>query len=56
MGLLSSVITIVMFIEILWEIGGSLSLSWGESEITIPAYLVLAAILYACLLYTSRCV
>ena len=47
MGLLSSVITIVMFIEILWEIGGSLSLSWGESEITIPAYLVLAAILYA---------
>jgi len=47
MGLLSSVITIVMFIEILWEIGGSLSLSWGDSEITIPAYLVLAAILYA---------
>lgn len=46
-GLLSSVITIVMFIEILWEIGGSLSLSWGDGAITIPAYLVLAAILYA---------
>ncbi len=47
MGLLSSVITIVIFIEILWEIGGSLRLSWGGTEMTIPAYLVLAAILYA---------
>jgi putative ATP-binding cassette transporter len=47
MGLLSSVITIVIFIEILWEIGGSLNLPWGESAIIIPAYLVLAAILYA---------
>lgn len=46
-GLLSSVITIAIFIEILWEIGGSLNLSWGESSVAIPAYLVLAAILYA---------
>ncbi len=48
-GLLSSVITIAIFIEILWEIGGSLNLSWGGKTIAIPAYLVLAAILYAVL-------
>lgn len=48
-GLLSSVITIVIFIEILWEIGGSLALPWGETTIVIPAYLVLAAVLYAVL-------
>ncbi|MFJ5370778.1 ABC transporter ATP-binding protein/permease, partial [Bosea sp. CER48] len=46
-GLLSSVITIVIFIEILWEIGGSLGLNWGETRIVVPAYLVLAAVFYA---------
>ena len=46
-GLLSSIITIAIFIEILWEIGGSLNLSWGAASVAIPAYLVLAAVLYA---------
>lgn len=45
-GLLSAVITLVTFIGILWSIGGSLSVGSGESRITIPAYLVLSAILY----------
>ena len=48
-GLLSAFITIVTFIEILWEIGGSLTLGSGASAIVIPAYLVLAAIVYAVL-------
>jgi len=48
-GLLSAVITIITFIEILWEIGGSLTLPAGAGAITIPAYLVLAAITYAVL-------
>lgn len=48
-GLLSALITIIMFIEILWEIGGSLTLPAGAGAITIPAYLVLAAIAYAML-------
>jgi putative ATP-binding cassette transporter len=48
-GLLSAVITIVMFIEILWEIGGALTLPAAVGAFTIPAYLVLAAILYAVL-------
>ncbi len=46
-GLLSAVITIITFIEILWEIGGGLRLRVSEREVEIPAYLVLAAIFYA---------
>lgn len=48
-GLLSAVITIVTFIEILWEIGGALTLRSERGSIVIPAYLVLAAIVYAVL-------
>jgi putative ATP-binding cassette transporter len=48
-GLLSAVITIITFIEILWEIGGGLTLATGGGTIVIPAYLVLAAIIYAVL-------
>ncbi|WP_181832785.1 ABC transporter ATP-binding protein/permease [Bosea caraganae] len=46
-GLLSALITIIMFIEILWEIGGGLTVPVGDGVIIIPAYLVLAAIVYA---------
>jgi vitamin B12/bleomycin/antimicrobial peptide transport system ATP-binding/permease protein len=45
-GLLSAIITVVTFVGILWSIGGSLTLGEGERAVTIPAYLVLAAILY----------
>lgn len=48
-GLLSAVITIITFIEILWEIGGALTLRTERGSIVIPAYLVLAAIVYAVL-------
>jgi putative ATP-binding cassette transporter len=48
-GLLSAIITIITFIEILWEIGGGLSLRIGGAPVVIPAYLVLAAIVYAVL-------
>ncbi|PZN97103.1 MAG: hypothetical protein DCF30_16715 [Hyphomicrobiales bacterium] len=48
-GLLSAIITIITFIEILWKIGGALTLRSGEASIIIPAYLVLAAIVYAIL-------
>lgn len=45
-GLLSAIITIVTFIGILWSIGGSLRIGSGEGSVLIPAYLVLAAMLY----------
>ncbi len=48
-GLLSSVITAITFIGILWSIGGSLTIPTGSGPVVIPAYMVLAAILYAVL-------
>lgn len=45
-GLLSAVITVITFVGILWTIGGALTIGSGVSAITIPAYLVLAAITY----------
>ncbi|WP_332680985.1 ABC transporter ATP-binding protein/permease [Bosea sp. (in: a-proteobacteria)] len=48
-GLLSAVITAITFIGILWSIGGSLSIEAGGRTFVIPAYMVLAAIVYAVL-------
>lgn len=46
-GLLSAVITLVLFIGILWSIGGNLRVETGAMPLVIPAYLVLAAMGYA---------
>jgi vitamin B12/bleomycin/antimicrobial peptide transport system ATP-binding/permease protein len=46
-GLLSAVITIITFIGILWQIGGAIDIEIGGSALRVPAYLVLAAIIYA---------
>jgi putative ATP-binding cassette transporter len=43
LGLLSAVVTLVTFVTILWTISGALEI-WG---ITIPGYMVWAALLYA---------
>lgn len=48
-GLLSAVITAITFIGILWSIGGSLSVEIRGTAFDIPAYMVLAAIVYAVL-------
>ncbi len=48
-GLLSAIITAISFIGILWSIGGALTIQAGNEAITIPAYMVLAAIGYAVL-------
>jgi putative ATP-binding cassette transporter len=48
-GLLSAVITAITFIGILWSIGGSLTVAAGGTSFRIPAYMVLAAIVYAVL-------
>lgn len=46
-GLLSAVITIITFIGILWQIGGAINIEIGGNPLRVPAYLVLAAIIYA---------
>ena len=47
LGLLSSVVTLVTFVSILWTISGPISFMLGSSEITVPGYMVWAAVIYA---------
>ena len=48
LGFLSTVVTLVSFLGILWGLSGALVLPWGEGgEIAIPGYMVWAALLYA---------
>jgi vitamin B12/bleomycin/antimicrobial peptide transport system ATP-binding/permease protein len=47
LGLLSAAVTLVSFVAILWTISGPLQFALGELEITIPGYMVWAAVLYA---------
>src|SRR5262245_37603661 len=46
-GLLDAVVTLVSFVGILWTLSGPLVIPIGDTPLTIPAYLVWAAILYA---------
>lgn len=45
-GLVIAVLNATAFISILWTVGGSYTLSLGQSAITIPAYMVLVALAY----------
>jgi putative ATP-binding cassette transporter len=48
LGLLSSIVTLVSFAAILWDLSGSVTLPIGEAfAITIPGYMFWAAVLYA---------
>src|SRR5476651_1785283 len=47
LGLLSSVVTFVSFITILWSVSGPLAFTLGGYQITVPGYMVWFAILYA---------
>ncbi|KVC24176.1 ABC transporter ATP-binding protein [Burkholderia diffusa] len=47
LDLLSTVVTLVSFITILWSLAGALTFSLGATPITIPGYMVWAAALYA---------
>ena len=48
-GVTAAVLSAATFITVLWTIGGSLSFSVAGIEITIPGFLVLAAVAYAVL-------
>jgi putative ATP-binding cassette transporter len=47
LGLLSAVVTLVSFVVILWNVGGPLTFTLGDSEITIPGFMVWMAVVYA---------
>ncbi|MCR3756113.1 MAG: ABC transporter family protein YddA [Sodalis sp. Psp] len=46
-GLLSSIVTFITFISILWSVSGSLNFVFSGHHITIPGYMVWFTILYA---------
>ncbi|RDV03215.1 ABC transporter ATP-binding protein/permease [Undibacter mobilis] len=48
-GVLQASLSAVTFITVLWTIGGALTVPLGGSSITIPGFLVVAAVLYAVL-------
>jgi putative ATP-binding cassette transporter len=48
-GILSAIVTALTFISVLWFIGGALTVHIGGSELTIPGFLVIAAVIYAVL-------
>jgi putative ATP-binding cassette transporter len=48
-GLLTAILSAATFIVVLWTIGGALTLEIGGRNITIPGFLVIAAVIYAVL-------
>jgi putative ATP-binding cassette transporter len=46
-GLLSSALTAIVFIDVLWSVGGSLALDVSGYEVTVPAYLVVGVVAYS---------
>jgi vitamin B12/bleomycin/antimicrobial peptide transport system ATP-binding/permease protein len=46
-GLLTSALTALVFIHVLWSVGGSLTLVFSGRELTVPAYLVIGVIAYS---------
>ncbi|MBX3514646.1 MAG: ABC transporter ATP-binding protein/permease [Xanthobacteraceae bacterium] len=46
-GVVSAFLSAATFVGVLWFVGGDLTFNWGETQITIPGYLVLASVLYA---------
>jgi putative ATP-binding cassette transporter len=48
-GVSSALLSAATFIVVLWTIGGALTVSYGGTTLTIPGFLVVAAIVYAAL-------
>jgi len=48
-GVTSAFLSAMTFIVVLWTIGGALTVTVAESTVTIPGFLVIAAVLYAAL-------
>lgn len=46
-GVTTASLSAITFIYVLWTIGGALSVSLGSTVVTIPGFLVIAAVLYA---------
>ena len=52
LGMVTSALTALLFVDILWNVGGSISFAAGRLQLTIPGYLVVGVIIYS-LLFTG---
>ncbi|MBX9824915.1 MAG: ABC transporter ATP-binding protein/permease [Xanthobacteraceae bacterium] len=52
-GVTQALLSAATFIVVLWTIGGALSFSAGGMDVTIPGFLVIAAVLYAVIASTA---
>ncbi len=52
-GVTGAMLSATTFIVVLWTIGGALTVTIGGSEITIPGFLVIAAVVYAAIASAS---
>jgi putative ATP-binding cassette transporter len=46
-GLLAAFLSAATFITVLWVVGGDLTVALGDTQVTIPGFLVFAAVIYA---------
>src|SRR5205807_2018519 len=46
-GVVSALLSALTFITVLWTIGGALTIPLGDTSLTIPGFLVIAAVAYA---------
>ena len=56
LGLLMSALTALVFIDVLWSVGGSFTLPLLGGELTVPAYLVLGVVAYSLVFTTAMIV
>jgi putative ATP-binding cassette transporter len=47
LDLMKSVVTLFSFVTILWGLSGAFALTFGDSEVSIPGYMVWVALVYA---------
>lgn len=53
LGLVSSLLSAVIFIQVLWTVGGDVALSVGDHSVRIPGYLVLGVVIYSGIVTTA---
>ena len=51
LGMFTSALTALIFVGVLWDVGGSISFAAGRLQLTIPGYLVVGVVIYS-LLFT----
>jgi len=53
LGFVTSALTALVFIDVLWSVGGSLTVTLAGAEVTVPGYLVVGVCVYALLFTTA---